>query len=85
MQQEVSRLVSAERRLQDAVTRLETALALTSRRVGADAPQLRAECDRLTETLGDVRKENDALRELSKEAAGRLDRAIAQIDTMLQT
>lgn len=87
MTDQLSRLETAERRLDDAIARFETALA----RVGggaaaahADGSTLRDECGRLTDALADVRRRNEELRTLSRDAASRLDHAISQIDLLLE-
>ncbi len=84
----MSRLEAAERRLDDAIARFETALAKAGGRdvlVSADAGSaLKDECVRLGDALSEVRRRNDELRELSRDAATRLDDAIAQIDLLLE-
>ncbi|MGF1477338.1 MAG: DUF4164 family protein [Geminicoccaceae bacterium] len=84
----MSRLDEAQRRLQDAITRFETANAGSVTRVGTvgdgQIVQLREECRRLNSALTSMREENDQLRKLSREAASRLDATIDQIDALLQ-
>ncbi len=88
MSSTLSRLEAAEQRLDDALARFETALARADGRPpsvndpGGDA--LRDECARLTQALGEVRQRNEELRNLSHDAATRLDSAIAQIDLLLE-
>lgn len=88
MTDRVSRLEAAERRLDDALARFETALARAGGQdalaEASDASTLEGECGRLTATLADVRRHNDELRQLSRDAAARLDTAIAQIDLLLE-
>ncbi|MFP4125955.1 MAG: hypothetical protein ACLFU0_04840 [Alphaproteobacteria bacterium] len=84
-----SRLDAAERRLEDALARLETALASSRGRPRfepdpADAAPAAAESAGLGEALAEVRRQNDELKALSRDAAGRLDQAIAQIDLLLE-
>ena len=81
-----SRLDAAERRLDDALARLETALAAAR----ADPQALRAAAAGgedgagLGTALAEVRRQNDELKALSRDAASRLDHAIAQIDLLLE-
>lgn len=95
MTDRLSRLEAAERRLDDALARFETALARAGGKDGLAAASgssvprdergtLRDERGRLDETLADVRRHNDELRQLSRDAASRLDAAIAQIDLLLE-
>jgi hypothetical protein len=84
-----SRLDAAERRLEDALARLETALASSRGRPRtdhrhADAAADDAESAGLGEALAEVRRQNDELKALSRDAASRLDEAIAQIDLLLE-
>jgi hypothetical protein len=87
-----SRLRAAERRLDDALARLETALAAHRGRpspadgdaAGADPRSPLPESAALGETLAEVRRQNDELKALSRDAAARLDHAIAQIDCLLE-
>jgi len=82
------RLAAAERRLDDALARLETAVASGRLRGRADDDTggAGAELDgrELSEALAEVRRQNDELKALSRDAASRLDEAIAQIDTLLE-
>jgi len=84
------RLEAAERRLEDALARLETALASTFARASdatvgepgsGEASVGGAE---LGDALAEARRQNDELKALSRDAASRLDRAIAQIDLLLE-
>ena len=95
MDDRYSRLSAAEGRLDDALARLETALA-------AQRGRPRAEADRavpgepapdgarevgaadLGDALAEAKRQNDALKALSRDAADRLDHAIAQIDLLLE-
>jgi hypothetical protein len=84
-----SRLDVAERRLEDALTRLETVLASARGRPDsehdeADTASPAVESAGLSEALAEVRRQNDELKALSRDAASRLDRAIAQIDLLLE-
>jgi hypothetical protein len=83
------RLSAAERRLEDALARLETALASARGRPVADQDEADgvprdAESAGLGEALAEVRRQNDELKALSRDAASRLDHAIAQIDLLLE-
>ncbi|NBB70095.1 MAG: hypothetical protein GVY33_07195 [Alphaproteobacteria bacterium] len=86
-----SRLRAAERRLDDALARLETVLAAHRGRPrpddgeaeGADGAAPTPESD-LGEAVAEVRRQNDELKALSRDAADRLDHAIAQIDLLLE-
>jgi len=83
------RLSAAERRLEDALARLETALASSrgrprSEHDPADTAAHDAHSAGLGEALAEVRRQNDELKALSRDAASRLDQAIAQIDLLLE-
>ncbi len=84
------RLNAAERRLEDALARLETALAAQRGRPPAadrDQPPQEGpppEAGELGQALAEVRRQNDELKALSRDAASRLDHAIAQIDLLLE-
>jgi hypothetical protein len=92
MEDRQPRLRAAERRLDDALARLETALAADRGRPRPDdgdpegddgaAPIL--ESAALGEALFEVRRQNDELKALSRDAADRLDHAISQIDLLLE-
>lgn len=88
MSSTMSRLEAAERRLEDALARFETALAKAGGRDAlaevTEGIALKDECVRLSDALSDVRERNDALRRMSRDAATRLDDAIAQIDLLLE-
>ena len=87
MTEPTMRLDAAERRLEDALTRFETALASAAGRPamqGVESGLLKAECDRLAAALKDARVKNDELKAMSRDAAHRLDDAIAQIDLLLE-
>jgi len=84
-----SRLDAAERRLEDALARLETALASSRGRPRSEQDPTAtapagAESAGLGEALAEVRRQNDELKALSRDAASRLDHAIAQIDLLLE-
>lgn len=78
-----SRLSAAERRLDDALARLETALAAQRGRP-RDGDETPGDGAGLGEALAEVRRQNDELKALSRDAATRLDDAIAQIDLLLE-
>jgi hypothetical protein len=83
-----TRLDAAERRLDDALARFETALASASGRPhgdGAEEGRLKVECARLATALDEARRKTDELNAMSKDAAHRLDEAIAQIDLLLES
>jgi hypothetical protein len=87
MSEPLTRLETAERRLDDALTRFETALAAAAGKSsvpGLDTGLLKAECDKLSSALKDARVKNDELKAISRDAAHRLDEAIAQIDLLLE-
>jgi hypothetical protein len=75
------RLEAAERRLEDALARLETALVGDRSSAAAQPSVAGAE---LGDALAEARRQNDALKQLSRDAASRLDNAIAQIDLLLE-
>jgi exonuclease VII small subunit len=83
----VERLETAERRLDDALARFETALAAAAGRPTMQAVAggaLKAECDKLAQALKEARTKNEELKAMSNDAAVRLDEAIAQIDLLLE-
>ncbi|TVQ37844.1 MAG: hypothetical protein EA356_03610 [Geminicoccaceae bacterium] len=87
MTEPFDRLDVAERRLDDALTRFETALAAAAGRPalqGIESGLLKAECDKLAGALKEARTKNDELKAMSRDAATRLDEAIAQIDLLLE-
>ena len=92
MEDRQPRLRAAERRLDDALARLETALAADRGRPrpddgdpeGADGAAPILESAALGEALSEVRRQNDELKALSRDAADRLDHAISQIDLLLE-
>ncbi|MEO1093069.1 MAG: hypothetical protein AAFX81_20815 [Pseudomonadota bacterium] len=86
MQERDDRLDTAERRLEDALARFETAFAAVTTRAGGgrESGELKAECEKLELALSDVRQENAALKTVSRDAANRLDDAITQIDMLLE-
>ena len=69
------------------MTRFETALAAVAGKPamqGVESGLLKAECDKLANALKDARVKNDELQAMSRDAATRLDEAIAQIDLLLE-
>lgn len=88
MSSTMSRLEAAERRLDDALARFETVLAKAGGRdalaEAVESTALKDECVKLSDALTDVRRRNDELKSLSRDAATRLDDAIAQIDLLLE-
>jgi hypothetical protein len=86
MNEPLNRLEAAERRLDDALARFETALASAAGRpsTAVQGSVLRAECEKLQKALDDARRKNDDLQAMSRDAASRLDDAIAQIDLLLE-
>ena len=86
MSDSLDRLEAAERRLDDALARFETALASAAGRPSAAAQGslLKAECAKLQSALDEAKRRNVDLQEMSRDAAARLDDAIAQIDLLLE-
>jgi hypothetical protein len=73
----MSRLDSAQKRLEDAVNRLDAAIKANGRLAGADPAALRDE-------LASVRRENATLAATQNQVSARLDNAIANIRTVLE-
>jgi hypothetical protein len=94
----MSDLETAQRHLNRALRRLESALARRATRAAGDgggadqqalarhaedASALRSECDRLSMALGEAQHDNRSLREVSAHVAQRLDGSIAELDRLL--
>jgi ubiquinone biosynthesis protein UbiJ len=94
----MSDLETAQRHLNRALRRLESALARrvtrapgdgagtdeqTLARHAEDVSALRSECDRLSMALGEAQHDNRSLREVSAHIAQRLDGSIAELDRLL--
>jgi hypothetical protein len=89
----MSALDAAQRRLDVALGRLETAAAARSAGQTEGAPvdlvrqldALKSECGELRRALEASRRDNDELRRLADDVAGRLDGTIADLNSLLET
>jgi hypothetical protein len=73
----MSILDTAQKRLQDAVDRLDAAIQANPRLNGADSTALQEE-------VNSLRRENEALAETKTQISSRLDNAISNIRTVLE-
>lgn len=73
----MSPLDTAQKRLQDAVDRLDAAIQANPRLNGADSTALQEE-------VNSLRRENEALAETKTQISSRLDSAITNIRTVLE-
>jgi len=73
----MSQLDTAQKRLQDAVDRLDAAIRTNPRLNGADSAALQEE-------VNSLRRENEALAETKTQISSRLDNAITNIRTVLE-
>ncbi|HYI42582.1 MAG TPA: hypothetical protein VD768_03045 [Sphingomicrobium sp.] len=73
----MARLEAARQRLERAIDRLERAVADRAGRTGGEDPQLRV-------ALDDIRRDYDALQEVTRTVRQRLDVAIHRLENLLE-